>query len=112
MDKVISVTAIHIANAALLAVLMVGIPTVTGIDLGALRLSSDTWWERLTIGGLVVGLAMNGLAALWLGRQRQRLVCWGWSLLHTVLLTCAVLAFTGQIHFKWLRTALEFLSRF
>ena len=110
-EKVVRVSAIHAVNAALLAVLLIGIPAVTGIDLGSLRLSSDHWLERLTIAGLIVGMTANGLTGFLVRQRRRRAVCWGWTFLYAALLIVAVLSREGYIHFDWLRDFLDSLGR-
>jgi hypothetical protein len=110
-EKVVRVTPIHVLNTALIAILMIGVPAVTGIDLGSLRLSSDTWLERLVVGGLALGVTGNAFAGGLLKRRRQRRACWAWMLVHAAVLLVAILAQQGWIHFDWLREFLDQLGR-
>ncbi len=110
VHRVIRLPAIHVANAALISTLLVGVPVVTGISLGALRVSSNTWLERLLIGGLGLGILANGLLG-WSSRYRkERAACFGWIYLYAAILTVAVLAHLGWIHFDWLKNGLGRLS--
>ena len=98
-------------NTALIAILMIGVPAVTGIDLGSLRLSSDTWLERLVIGGLALGVTGNAIGGRFLKRRRQQRACWAWMWVHAAVLLVAILAQQGWIHFDWLREFLDELGR-
>lgn len=107
LDKATPVFAIHAINTAWIALLMIGVPSITGIDLGSLRISSNHWLQRLIVAGLGSGLVLN-LAMSWRCRPiRQRRSYRGWMLVHAAILTVALLSYSGQIHFDWLRDLLQ-----
>lgn len=112
LDKATPVWAIHALNAALIAVLLVGVPSITGVRLlGSLRLSSDYWLQRLLLAGLGLGVLLNLLMGWWCRPRRQRTAYRGWTLLHAGLLAVAVLTYSGRIHFDWLDDSLRQLRR-
>jgi hypothetical protein len=105
--KVIRLPAIHGLNIGLIAILLVGVPAVTGISLGALRVSSDHWLGRLVMGGLALGVVVNGMVVIASRNRKERSVCLGWMLLHAAVLGVAWLAHLGWIEFGWLRDLLR-----
>lgn len=86
---------------------MIGVPAITGVSLGSLRLSSDSWLQRLMVGGLGLGVALNGLVAWNTRPRRQRRACRGWMVLHATILAVAVAAYLDWIDFEWLRHTLQ-----
>ena len=108
--RLIRMPAIHMANAALLAVLLVGVPAVTGVSLGTLRVSSNAWLERLVLAGLGLGVLANGLLVWGSGFRKERGVCMGWMGLHLTILGVALMAHFGWIEFGWLKDWLKRLA--
>jgi hypothetical protein len=111
VDKATPVFAIHTLNAVLIGILMVGVPAITGVEFGGLRISSTQWIQRLLVGGLGLGLAANFLMGWGCRPRPQRAAYRGWMLLHAGFLVVAMLTFSGLIHFKWLRVFLQELGR-
>jgi hypothetical protein len=107
VDKATPVFAIHALNAALLVILMIGVPAVTGFTLGSLRISSYPWLQRLLLAGLGVGVAGNLLMGWWCRPRRQRKAYRGWALLHAAILAMAILTYSGWMDFDWLRELLQ-----
>jgi len=107
VDRVTPVSAIHALNAGLIVVLMIGVPAVTGIELGSLRISSNRWLQRLLLAGLGLGVGLNLAMGWWCRPRRQRAAYRGWTLLHAAMLTVAMLTYSGRIHFDWLRDFLN-----
>jgi hypothetical protein len=94
---------IQALNVALLATLLVGMPVVTGVRFGELRLSSAVWLERLVLGGLALGVSAN-VAARWIsGNRKERGILFGWAIVHGSLLAVGFMAFVGWIDFVWLK---------
>jgi len=111
LDKATPVFAIHAINTAWIALLMIAVPSITGIELGSLRISSNRWLQRLILAGLGSGLALN-LAMSWRCRpNRQRAAYRNWMLLHAAILTVALLTYSERIHFDWLRDLLQGVRR-
>jgi hypothetical protein len=101
--KWIRLPAIQAVNVALLAILLVGVPAVTGISLGQVRVSSVKWLERLVMGGLALGVAANAAARWASSHRKERSVFLGWMILHGSLLGTGLLAHFGWIDFGWLK---------
>ncbi|MCL4181005.1 MAG: hypothetical protein KJ072_25080 [Verrucomicrobia bacterium] len=99
--------AIRALNVALLAVLLVGVPAVTGVSLGVFRISSPDWLGRLLLGGLALGVLANGLLGWGTRHRQERAILLGWMFLHAALLLVVLLAHFGWIEFGWLREWLD-----
>jgi hypothetical protein len=95
---------IHLINAGLLIVVFIGFPAITGRNLGSLRLSDHGILYQLTVGGLVVGIVLNGVLA-WIAvrKRKERWLCVGWSLLLGLFLFVVMGQAAGWLHFRWLK---------
>jgi hypothetical protein len=101
---------VHLGNVFWLVLVLVGIPTITSIQLGRIRLSSTPEFQMLTLAGLGIGATTNLLGA-WLTRGKQRIACWQWNFVHLAALLMFYLVFNGQIHFHWLKNALLWVRK-
>lgn len=98
---------VHLANSALLVIVLVGIPAVTSLRLGSIRLLSDPKLQMLTLCGLALAGAANLVGAWLLKRDRKtRRACGAWALLFGIILAAEFLYVRGFIRFGWLK---EFL---
>lgn len=98
---------IRLVNSFLIVTILIGVPAITSLRLGSLRISSDTQARFLILGGLTLATALNVTGALfgpW-GR-RERSACWQWAAILLGLLLIESLYFQGVINFHWLKNAL------
>ena len=99
-------------NCALLALLLIGLPAATHVQLGDWQISSASTNRQLLFWGLAAAGAGNVLAALWLvqGRKEKEL-CREW----TVVFLGLVLACYGYRHgcfnFTWLKQMLLWFQK-
>ena len=98
---------VHLANSALLVIVLIGIPAITSLRFGSIRLLSDPKLQMLTLGGLGLAGAANFAGALLLKRDRKtRHACGAWALLFGIILAAEFLYVHGYIHFRWLKKLL------
>jgi len=107
-QSAVSLGTLRLANVLWLAVVLIGVPAITSVDLGALRLGSDHWSDQLLFAGLGLGVAANGLLDLFVLRSRpERRCCRGWLVVFGILLAVALLEAFGVIDFQWLKEGLN-----
>jgi hypothetical protein len=99
-------------NCALLVFLLIGIPAATGARLGDWQVSSAPAARLLLFLGLGIAAAGNVLAALFFIKGRtEKILCWEWSAVFSMLLL-AHWAFTrGYFNFEWLKRMLLWLQK-
>ena len=98
---------IRLVNLGFLIVILLGIPAITGRNIGWLRLSNSTIAQNLTLGGLALAGVANGIGMLVLRRDAKKKKLHGqWLILFLVLFSVEYLLIHRQINFNWLK---EFL---
>ncbi|HKS38316.1 MAG TPA: hypothetical protein VJW76_14065 [Verrucomicrobiae bacterium] len=98
---------VHVANSALLVIVLIGIPAITSLRLGSIRLLSDPKLQMLTLGGLgLIGVANFAGALLVKKDKKTRHACRAWALLFGIILAAEFLYVHGFIHFRWLKKLL------
>jgi hypothetical protein len=99
--------AVHLANSALLVIVLIGIPAITSLRFGSIRLLSDPKLQKLTLGGLGLAGAANLAGALLLKRDKKtRHACRTWALLFGIILAAEFLYVRSFIRFGWLKKLL------
>lgn len=99
-------------NCALLIVVLIGIPAITGARFGSLRISSAPRTQMLILWGLSLAAAVNGVAALGLaGDAGNRRLCRGWAFAFAGLLAIEYGFFHGYVNFDWLKQSLVWLKQ-
>lgn len=103
---------IHCFNGALLAIIFLGIPAVTGEEIGKWRISSVPLAHELMLGGLALAAAGNVVAALGLIKSRkERKLGWEWAGVFIGLLLVQYAYIRGDFNFNWLKNALLWLQK-
>ena len=101
---------IRVANLTLLIVILVGVPAITGRNIGWLRLSDSPTTQNLTLSGLALAAVANGLGAMFLARGAvAKKLCWQWLIAFLVIFGVEYLLIRHYINFNWLK---EFLLWF
>ncbi|HEY4417290.1 MAG TPA: hypothetical protein VGO57_16485 [Verrucomicrobiae bacterium] len=108
MQRVIIIT----VNCVLLVFLLIGLPAATRAQWGNVQFSSANTGRQLMFWGLGIAVAANILGAFFLLKVRkQKVLCWEWAAVFSVL-WLVFYAFTlGKFNFHWLRQALEWLQK-
>lgn len=103
---------VHLLNSVLVVIVMIGIPAVTSLRLGGIRLNSNPKLQMLTLGGLALASAANLAGALLLrGDKKTRRACGAWALLFGIILAAEFLYVRGFIRFGWLKEILLWLQQ-
>jgi hypothetical protein len=98
---------VHLANVFLLVLIVIGIPAITSLRFGSIRLSSDPKLQMLTLTGLGLAAATNLVGALFAVTDKKgRRACWTWALLFGLILAVEYCYFRSYIRFGWLKEAL------
>jgi len=98
---------VHLANSALLVIVLIGVPAITSLQFGSIRLLSDPKLQMLTMVGLGLGGAANFAGALLLKKDKKtRHACVAWALLFGVILAAELLYVHHYIRFRWLKKLL------
>jgi len=98
---------VHLVNSALMVIILIGIPAITSLRFGSIRLNSNPKLQMLTLGGLALASAGNLIGALFLTVDKKtRRACGAWALLFGIILAAEFLYVRGFIRFGWLK---EFL---
>ena len=104
---------IHLLNAAVLGIILLGVPAITSRRFWDLQLSSVPKFQMLTLWGLALAGVGNLLAAGFLARKpKQRRPYWVWAAVFAVFWVAEFLHFQGYIRFDWLKNVLLELKRF
>lgn len=98
---------IKCVNVALLVVIVIGVPSITRVEIHGWLLGSGAKLRLLLFWSLALALGFNILAAFFLMKSRKdRLLCWEWAAVYGLLLF-AYCAFTlGYFNFDWLKNFL------
>jgi peptidoglycan/LPS O-acetylase OafA/YrhL len=99
------------ANCALLALLLIGLPAATHMQLGDWQIASISTGRRLLFWGLAIGAVGNILAGLALVKGRKdRKLCWEWTAVFAGLLLACWGFQRGYFNFNWLKQILLWLQ--
>lgn len=104
---------IHAFNAAVLVLVVVGLPEATSLDLGTWSLNAREGAAQLLFWMLLaVGLANLTAAGCWKRKPRNqtkaaRKACLQWALVYAVLFAALCLHQAGHLSFQWLKDLLR-----
>jgi ABC-type transport system involved in multi-copper enzyme maturation permease subunit len=103
---------IKCVNCALLIVILIGVPAVTGAQFWNWQVSSVPVARTLMLWGLALAAAGNAAAALFgiRGRKEQKL-CWEWAAVFGALLGAECAFVHGWLNFNWLKQFLLWLQK-
>lgn len=105
-----SVRLIKIINWSLLVIVLIGIPAISSVRVGSLRLTDLSVSQLMTLWGLGVAAGVNGVASIWLAKgAKVRRAFRAWVFIHVVLFAFCWLVFAGHVHFDWLKEFLLWL---
>lgn len=98
-------------NCAFLAVLLVGLPAATDMQLGDWQIASASTARNLLFCGLAIGAAGNLLAGWMVMKGRKmKILCWEWATVFVGILL-VYWGFThGYLNFDWLKQTLLWLQ--
>ena len=103
---------IILANCGLLILLAIGLPAAARARWGDVQFSSVSTNQQLMFGGLALAIALNFFAATYLFRPRpQKILCWEWTVVFSVLLLAFYAHTRGWLEFAWLTRALQWLQK-
>jgi hypothetical protein len=99
-------------NCALLALLLIGLPAATRVQLGNWQISSVATGWQLLFWGLATAVAGNILAALAFVKGRKgKALCWEWAAVFGGLLLACYGYLRGYFDFNWLKQTLLWFQR-
>lgn len=102
---------VRLVNTAWLVITLIGVPAITGLKFGGLRLSAVRIGETLTLLFIAVAIVGNVVARFALARDGQtRAVCDRWAGVHAFFGVVFLLVFAEIIHFEWLKQWLLWLD--
>jgi len=102
---------VHLANLFLLVLIVIGVPAITSLRFGSIRLSSDPKLQMLTLAGLALAAAINLAGALFASVDKKgRRACWTWALLFGLILAVEYGYFRGYVRFGWLKDILVWIQ--
>ena len=102
---------IRLVNAAWLVTTLIGVPAITGLKFGGLRLSAVRIAETLTLAFIATAILGNVVARLALAKDKPtRAVCIRWAGVHAFFGVVFLLVFAEIIHFEWLKQWLLWLD--
>jgi hypothetical protein len=100
------------ANGALLALLLIGLPAATHLQLGGWQISSVATGRQLLFWGLAAAATGNVLAALVFVKGRKgKTLCWEWAAVYGGLLLAVYGYLHGYLSFDWLKQTLLWFQR-
>ena len=102
---------IKCVNCALLIILLIGIPAVTGARFWNWQVSSVPAARTLLLWGLALATAGNAATALFgIRGRKERKLCWEWAAVFGALLGVEYAFVHGWFNFNWLRQILLWLQ--
>jgi hypothetical protein len=103
---------IQCVNGVLLAIIFLGIPAVTGVQLGRWQISLASQARCLMLWGLALAVAGNVTAAwLLIKGRKERKLCWEWAAVFGALLGVEFAFVQGRLNFNWLKQILLWLQK-
>jgi len=102
---------IKCTNGILLVIIFIGVPAITGAQLGRWQISSAPQAQLLMSWGLGIAAAGNALAAMFLFKSKQRTLCWEWAAAFGGLLGVQYAYLHGHLNFDWLKRSLLWLQK-
>jgi Co/Zn/Cd efflux system component len=98
---------VQLANVFVLVVIVIGVPAITSLRFGSVRLLSDARLQMLTLGGFGLAVAVNLIGAIAFSKDRKgRNTCWTWALLFALMLAAEYAYIRGYLQFGWLKDLL------
>ena len=98
-------------NCALLALLLIGLPAATHIQLADWQITSASTGRQLLLWGLIIGAVGNILAGwLMVKGRRGKILCWEWTAVFAGLLLIYWGFTRGYFNFYWLKSLLLWLQ--
>ena len=99
-------------NCAILALLLIGLPAASRMQLGDWQVSSaSTGWQVLSW-GLAAAATGNSLAALaFVKGHKGKMLCWEWAAVFGGLLLACYGFRHGSFNFNWLKQTLLWFQR-
>jgi len=99
-------------NCVLLALLLIGLPAATHLQMGDWQISSVSTNRQLLSGGLAAAAAGNVVAALMFIKGRKgKVLCWEWAAVFGGLLLAGYGYRHGYINFNWLKQTLLWVQQ-
>jgi len=99
-------------NCVWLALLLMGLPAATRVQLGDWQISSASNGWRLLFLGLAVAMAGNILVALGVVKGRKgKVLCWEWAAVFGGLLLAGHGYLHGYFNFNWLKQTLLWFQK-
>ena len=99
-------------NCLWLALLLIGLPAATHLQLGSWEISSAATGWLLLFWGLAAAVAGNILAAIAFAKGRKvKMLCWEWAAVFGGLLLVGYGFRRGYFNFHWLQQTLLWLQK-
>lgn len=102
---------IRLFNGIVLMIILIGLPAITSLHFGSLRITADPTYQRLTIAALGLATGLNIFLSIWPGGPRRVIrTLRQWAAIHAAFLITFYLAFHDYLDFTWLKDALLWLQ--
>jgi hypothetical protein len=98
-------------NCAFLALLLIGLPAATHMQLGDWQIASGSTGQHLLFWGILIGGAGNVLAGWMVIKGRKmKILCWEWAAVFIGILVVYSGYTRGYLNFNWLKQTLLWLQ--
>jgi len=98
-------------NCVLLALLLIGLPAATHVQLGDWQIASVSTGRHLLLWGLIIGVIGNILAGRFMVKGRKgKVLCWEWTAVFIGILLVYWGYTRGYFSFNWLKQTLLWLQ--